>query len=186
MSDTIHRGVEMDIERRRILTLGAALALSPLSARARVRPVVGQTAPDFHAVTFQGQKVALADFKNEVLVLNFWATWCGPCRKELPLLDAYYRAQQRFGLKVLGVTLQEQIPVGDLAPLAKMVSFAMARHFSGPYGDGAEVPSNYVIDRAGVLRYAEAGAFTLPLLNSLLVPLLNEPPPDEGRAPVAT
>jgi cytochrome c biogenesis protein CcmG, thiol:disulfide interchange protein DsbE len=174
----------MDTGRRRVLSLGAALALSPLAASARPRPVVGQPAPDFHAVTFAGEKVALADFRNEVLILNFWATWCGPCREELPLLDAYYRAQQRFGLRVLGVTLQEQVPIQDLKPLASKVSFAMARHFWGPYGDGDAVPTNYVIDRAGVLRYAEAGAFTLPLLNSMLVPMLNEPPPaNEGEAP---
>jgi thiol-disulfide isomerase/thioredoxin len=176
----------MDIERRRILTLGAALALTPLSARARVRPVVGQTAPEFHAVTFQGQKVALADFKDDVLVLNFWATWCGPCRTELPLLDAYYRAQQRFGLKVLAVTLEEQVPIQALAPLASKVSFAMARRFSGPYGGDGSVPWNYVVDRAGVLRYAEAGAFTLEALNDLLVPLLKEPPPGEAPGPAPT
>ena len=174
----------MDTERRRILTLGAALALYPLSASARGSPAVGQPAPDFHAVTFRGQKVALADFRTDVLILNFWATWCAPCRTELPLLDGYLRARQSFGLKVLAVTQEEQIPMKDLEPLASKVSFAMARHFSGPYGGDGSVPWNYVVDRAGVLRYAEAGAFTLAALNDLLVPLLKEPPPDEARSPV--
>jgi thiol-disulfide isomerase/thioredoxin len=144
---------------------------------------VGQPAPDFHAVTFQGQKVALADFKSDVLILNFWATWCGPCRTELPLLDAYFRARQNFGLRVLAITQEEQIPIQNLAPLASKVSFAMARRFSGPYGGDGSVPWNYVVDRAGVLRYAEAGAFTLAALNYLLVPLLNERAPGEATGP---
>jgi cytochrome c biogenesis protein CcmG/thiol:disulfide interchange protein DsbE len=173
----------MDVERRRILTLGAALALSPVSARARAGPAVGRPAPDFHAVTFQGQKVALADFRDEVLILNFWATWCGPCRTELPLLDGYFRARQSFGLRVLAVTQEEQIPLQNLAPLASKVSFAMARRFSGPYGGDGSVPWNYVVDRAGVLRYAQAGAFTLEALNEVLVPLLNERPQGEAPSP---
>jgi cytochrome c biogenesis protein CcmG/thiol:disulfide interchange protein DsbE len=172
----------MSPDRRRLLLMTAGAALAPLPVLARVRPVVGQPAPDFHAVTFDGRTVGLADFKDDVLILNFWATWCGPCRQELPLLDAYFRAQQRFGLKVLGVTLEEQAPVSELKPLASKVSFSMARHFSGPYGDPDGVPTNYVIDRAGVLRYARAGAFDLDLLNSLLVPMLREPPPDDSSA----
>ena len=48
----------------------------------------------FHVTTFDGDKLSRADFKGQVLLLNFWATWCGPCKKELPLLEGYYRARQ--------------------------------------------------------------------------------------------
>jgi thiol-disulfide isomerase/thioredoxin len=184
--------------RRRVLALGGAACLeaglAPAASRASglgglfkpaPKPQVGKAALDFHATTFDGQKVGLDTYQGRVLVLNFWATWCGPCRKELPLLDAYYRAQRAFGLEVLAVTLEERIPISALAPLAARVSFKMARRFSGPYGDTGAVPTNYVVDRAGTLRYARDGAFHLALLNEVLVPLLRETPPDAAKSPAA-
>jgi thiol-disulfide isomerase/thioredoxin len=78
------------------------------------------------------------------LILNFWATWCAPCKEELPLLDTYFRIDEKAGLRVLAV------------------------------------PTNFIIDRNGVLRYAKAGALTLDDLNTLLVPLLREPEPQKN------
>lgn len=173
------------MNRRGAIATGAAAVFAPLLGAGPLlaksaQPQVGQTAPDFHAVTFAGEKVSLADYKDRVLILNFWATWCGPCRTELPLLDVYYGIQREFGLDVLGVTLEEQVPVSRLAPLASKVAFKMARRFTGPYGRTGQMPTNYVVDRAGVLRYGQPGAFNLEYLNDLIVPMLNEPPPDAG------
>ncbi len=171
---------------RRLALLGSVLclALGPIAARA-ARIVVGRPAPDFHATAFDGTKVALADYRGQVLVLNFWATWCAPCREELPLLDVYYRIQKRFGLRVLAVTTEDSAPMSALKPLSTIVSFQMARRFSGGYGDPKAVPTNYVIDRAGIVRYAAAGAFTLDELNEILIPLLKEPPPPDLVAPAS-
>lgn len=57
-------------------------------------PVVGQPAPDFLVTAFDGRKMRLTDFKGQVLVINFWATWCAPCKQELPLLNRYYHLRQ--------------------------------------------------------------------------------------------
>jgi thiol-disulfide isomerase/thioredoxin len=156
-----------------LVLLAACIITSPASAM----PKIGQPAPNFHLKTFDGRDLTLADFRGDVLIVNFWATWCGPCKAELPLLDAYYRAQQKFGLRVVAVTVENDVPKYALKKLSDIVSFPLARGFRGGYGALEGVPTNYVIDRAGVVRYAKAEAFSLDDLNAILVPLLREPAP---------
>ena len=141
------------------------------------KPKIGQPALDFKAKTFAGDDVKLADYKGQVLIVNIWATWCGPCKRELPLLDAYYALYVKNGLRMIAITTEDSAPNSALKPLQAALHFPLIRNFHGKYGaiDGA-VPSNYVIDRAGVLRYAQAGAFDLDTLNKVIVPLLNEHP----------
>jgi len=147
--------------------------------------VINGPAPDFTARTFDGKDVTLADYKGQVLVINFWATWCGPCKKELPLLDSIYRVATdgNYGLKILAITTEDSLPMNDLKPLAAKVSFDMARHYHGPYGVMKGVPTNYIIDRNGILRYGKADAFTLDSLNEVLIPLLQQPAPDTVGGP---
>jgi len=108
------------------------------------------------------------------------------CKKELPLLDAYYKLASKHGFRILAVTIdKDDLPMGALRPLAAAVSFQMARHFHGDYKPLGGVPTNYVIDRTGVVRYAKADAFDLDTLNAVIIPLLNEPAPDpDAQAPV--
>jgi peroxiredoxin len=157
------------------------LALMALAARGHAAsqelPEVGKPAPNFQVTTFDGTKRSLADFKGQVVVLNFWATWCGPCKQELPLLDGYYRKRQQFGLKMFAVATEDSLTPLQLMPVQKLISFPLVRKFKGDYGKVKALPTNVVIDRAGIVRYSQAGAFSLDDLNSLLVPLLNEPPP---------
>jgi thiol-disulfide isomerase/thioredoxin len=146
--------------------------------------VINAPAPDFTARTFDGRDVSLADYKGQVLIINFWATWCGPCKEELPLLDGYFRAadEKKYGLKVLAITTEDSLPLNDLRPLAARVSFDMARHFHGPYRALKGVPTNFIIDRNGVLRYAQSGAFTLDALNEIVIPMLQQPAPTDAPA----
>jgi peroxiredoxin len=150
------------------------------------QPKVNEPAPDFQVTTFEGQKLRLADFRGQVLVLNFWATWCTPCREELPLLDAYYRAQKAVGLRIVAVTTEDSVPLNQLKPLAAMMAMPLARFFKGSYNTMGAVPTNYIIDRAGVLRYAKAAAFSLDDLNEILVPMLREQPLDPQGAAAGT
>jgi len=163
-----------------MLQAGAGLMLPVLPARATAaKPKLGEPAPEAELTLIGGEKVRLSEMRGDVVVLNIWATWCAPCREELPLLDRYYALQKRHGLRVYALTTESSVPLYKLKPLFETLSIQPTKKIKGPYDaiDGA-VPSNYVIDRAGVLRYARAAAFRLNDLNRELVPLLKEPRPD--------
>jgi peroxiredoxin len=170
--------------KRRTAFATVFIAFVPMLGLAR-EPVVGEPAPDFEVTTFDGRKLRLADFEDQVLVINFWATWCNPCKKELPLLDTYFAIQEKHGLRVVAVTTEDSAPLNSLKPLAATVHFPMARSMRGPYHVMTGVPTNYIIDRRGILRYAKAGAFSLDALNEILVPLLREQPAHQQDAGIA-
>jgi len=154
----------------------AAVAFSPAAATAA--PKVGQPAPNFTVTTFDGRTVKLADLKGDVVILNFWATWCAPCRKELPTLEAAYRAYGKYRFQVLAVATEDSVPEDKLRPLSNALTIPFVHRMSGPYHDMDAVPTNYVIDRSGKLVYAKAGAFDVDSFNAIIIPLLREPIPD--------
>jgi thiol-disulfide isomerase/thioredoxin len=161
----------------------AALVYSGVASSKKVIPTVDTPAPDFQVTTFDGQKLALADFKGQVVVLNFWATWCGPCKQELPLLENYYRRQHSNGLVILAVATEDSLTPYQLRPLAKILTLQMVKRFKGNYGDIKYLPTNFVIDRKGILRYAESGGFTQEDLEEVIGPLIAETAePPQGEA----
>lgn len=163
----------------------AALGALVLASAARAAPEVGKPAPDFTAVTFGGHSVKLSDLKGDVVILNFWATWCGPCRAELPLLEAYFRAYNKYGFQVLAVATEDSVPDEKLKPLASKLTIPLVKRMKGPYHDLEAVPTNFIIDRSGTLVYAKANAFNLDELNAIVFPLLKEPVPPDPAAPAA-
>ncbi|HEY2465118.1 MAG TPA: TlpA disulfide reductase family protein [Steroidobacteraceae bacterium] len=154
--------------------LFAALLSIGVASSKKLTPTVDTQAPDFQVTTFDGQKLALADFKGQVVVLNFWATWCGPCKRELPLLENYYRRQHSNGLVILAVATEDSLTPYQLRPLAKILTLQMVKRFKGNYGDIKYLPTNFVIDRKGILRYAESGGFTEEGLDQVIGPLIAE------------
>ena len=160
------------------LTLFVTAAALALATPAMGRTLkVGDVAPDFRFTLVDGSKVSLADVKGQVVLLNFWATWCVPCRAELPLIDRYYDIQRKHGLRAFAVTTEDSLPLQRLKPLFAAMTIPAVKRSSGPYAEVSAVPMNYIIDRAGRLRYARAGAFDLDTLNAVIVPLLQEPVP---------
>lgn len=149
------------------------LAAGPIWAR------VGEPAAPFMLKTYDGTEISLADLHGQVVVLNYWATWCGPCKAEMPAMDGYVRAHAGKGLRVFGIATEDSVPPYRLRPLASVLAYPLVARFRGShYGIlGGAVPTSYVIDRAGVIRYAKAGAFTAGSFDALITPLLNEGPP---------
>ncbi len=159
-----------------------ALGLS-LAGAAHATPKVGQPAPDFTVTTYGGQTVKLADLKGDVIVLNFWATWCAPCRRELPLLEAAFEAYNKYGFQVLAVATEDSVPPDKLRAVAAKLRIPFVRRMKGPYHDVGALPTNYIIDRSGNLVYAQAGGFDIDSLNAVVIPLLKEPIPGLATAP---
>jgi thiol-disulfide isomerase/thioredoxin len=164
------------LNRRALLALAAAGAASR-AAPASAAPRVGERAPEFELTLIDNSKVRLSELRGLVVLLNFWATWCGPCRTELPMLDRYYRIRRENGLRVFAVATEGSLPVFQLRPLFAAMAIPSARRIRGPYETLDAMPTNYVIDRAGMIRYAAAGAFNLARLDALMVQLLNERAP---------
>ena len=155
--------------------LAAMLAMAtPLHAKP---PKVGERAPDFTLKLVDGSTVRLADLKGQVVVLNLWATWCAPCKRELPMLDRYYQLRRAAGLRAFAISTQDSLPIHQLKKLFAVMTMPSAKSVVGPYPTLGAVPTNYVIDRAGVVRYAQAAAFELDDMSRILVPLLQEPAP---------
>ena len=159
----------------------AALALAaPATAGHKAQPTVGEIGPDATLKLVDGSSVALSQLRGKVVVLNFWATWCVPCRHELPLLDAYYRARRDQGLAVYAITTEDSLPLSQLKPLFHAMAVPPVKALKGPYATIKAVPTNYIIDRAGRIRYMKAAALDLDDLNRELVPLLSAPAPPPG------
>lgn len=154
----------------------AALGSSALAGNLKV----GHAVPNAELVLADGTHLHLSDLRGQVVILNYWATWCVPCRTELPLLNGYYEAaaKRRWPLRIFAVATEDSVPKYQLKHLFSVLSISPTdRIRGGPFADVDALPTNYVIDKSGVLRYAKAGAFDLDGLNAILIPLLNEPAP---------
>jgi peroxiredoxin len=120
----------------------------------------GGPAPPFTLAALTGQQAALSQYKGQVIMVNFWATWCGPCQQEMPLLDQMYKKYKPAGFTLIGVSVdKDAAPVRDLMA-RKPVSFPVlldpANQVSKAYHVD-EMPSSVIIDRKGEIRYIHRG-----------------------------
>jgi len=164
----------------------AALALiGTTGAAAHLKP--GDPAPQFIVDLFGKQKITSDQLRGQVVIINRWATWCGPCKRELPELDTYYRQHAKDGLRIFAVTTEDSIPDYQLKPLADVLAFPLAHRVTGSAFDIMDgVPTNYIIDRNGVIRYAKANAFDAATLDAVVGPLLAEPAPAQAAQVAAS
>jgi cytochrome c biogenesis protein CcmG, thiol:disulfide interchange protein DsbE len=155
-----------------------ALSIAALLLLAAAKPArEGDIAPPFELTMIDGSKVRLDDLRGQVIILNFWATWCGPCKKELPLLDGYYAVQKSHGLRAFAIATEDSLPPSMLKALFAAMRMPSARRIKGPYPVLRGVPTNYIIDRSGRVVYAKAAALDLDDMNRIIVPLLQAPVP---------
>lgn len=124
--------------------------------------LVGQPAPDFALRSWDGANMRLSEHSGEVVLINFWATWCGPCRQEMPLLDEIYGKYRRAGLVLFSVNLDEQSNLDAAREMAKTlrvsypVLFDARKEVSRAY-QASTMPLTVLIDREGVVRYISEG-----------------------------
>ncbi len=150
------------------------------SPGARANPLkVGEPAPPATLVTLDGRRIATADLAGHVIILTFWATWCGPCRQELPLLSAYAEQHAKDGLMVLGFSLDGPEDLRKVQAVAQSLHFPVglvANSTLPGYGRIWRIPVNFAIDAQGRLIdngwKDKVAVWTPERLESIVTPLL--------------
>jgi peroxiredoxin len=122
--------------------------------------LTGQPAPDFALKSSTGENLRLSEFRGDVVMINFWATWCGPCRQEMPLLDELYQRYERVGFSLLGVNIDDDsrkamTMISDLG-VNFPVLFDNTKEVSKLYQVNA-MPVTVIVDRDGNVRHVHQG-----------------------------
>lgn len=163
------------------LLLGLALLwVTYPTKRPAVRLPTGNVPmPAWQMSDLAGQPVASTNFSGKVLVLNFWATWCPPCREELPDLNAFHLANQTNGVTVIGASVDEGDPemvrrFAERNGLAYPIVFATPE-IQLQFGNVSLLPTTFIVDRQGRLVARFLGAITREELTQAVEPLLGPP-----------
>lgn len=117
-------------------------------------------APNFTLKSIDGKNVKLSELRGEVVMVNFWASWCGPCRQEMPILDAMYEEYQDLGFTILGVNVEEDPNAAKKLLKSIPVTFPILLDGENSVSKDYEVvamPSTFMVDRDGNLRYKHLG-----------------------------
>jgi cytochrome c biogenesis protein CcmG/thiol:disulfide interchange protein DsbE len=129
-----------------------------------VGDVQGAQAPDFELVSLDGRKVKLSDFRGKAVVLNFWATWCAPCKIEMPWFVDLQKQYGSDGLTILGVAMDDTDPQKIAQFTSEMgVNYPVllgTNNVSEEYGDVEYLPTTFYIDRQGKIVGKVAGLIT--------------------------
>lgn len=167
-----------------LIVLGvAAWAVMPKpSAISRSQPLavpakVEFPVPELSLTDLQGSPVSLADYHGQVVLVNHWATWCPPCKAEMPTLQAYYEKHRSQGFTIIGIEAGE--------PVAEVADFVSEYRLTFPVWPDLQqealaafrndaLPNSYVIDQNGTVRLAWSGAISRQMLEKYVTPLLEE------------
>lgn len=160
-----------------VLLIGTLIVPGPRAKPgASPAPVVGHPAPNFSLSALRGPAIALNSLRGNVVLLNFWATWCVPCRTEVPRLVSWYQHFHRNRLIVVGIDRQE--------PQSDVQGFAARYHMTYPIGIDSSgsilaqyrvvpLPASFVLDASGVVRSVRYGALDDAYFTSAILPLLS-------------
>lgn len=150
--------------------------------------VVGKPAPDFTLTDLNDKPYRLSDFRGKVVFLNFWATWCAPCRDEMPSMEVLYRNFEKDGLVVLAVSIDRVTTTKDIPPFVKSMNLTFPVLIDSwgktdkPY-KRMGVPETFIIDQQGVIREIVIGPKDWTRIDNLktLTTLLNVVTPKTAR-----
>lgn len=125
-------------------------------------PREGDAAPRYAATTLDGEEVSLQELRGSPVLLNFWATWCTPCRREMPFLQELYEEHRARGLRVVGVSMDSRASVREVRTFAERtgVTYTILHDASARGMDVFSVmglPATYLVDREGTVRFVRIG-----------------------------
>jgi peroxiredoxin len=142
-----------------VTTMALAIAISGAALTVQAE-AINVAAPDFTLESRSGDNIRLEDHRGEVVMLNFWASWCGPCRQEMPLMDDIYSRYQDLGFTILAVNVDENrdeaLRFLDKVPVSYPVLYDPESSVSELYEVPA-MPTTVMIDRDGNARYIHYG-----------------------------
>jgi peroxiredoxin len=142
-----------------------SLVAKGLAALLLALPLMGATgttkAPDFTLASRGGKEINLASLKGQVVMINFWATWCGPCRQEMPLLEDIYKKYNKMGFTLLGVNVEPDAKAAEAwlakqAPVTFPILYDTESKVTTLYNVNS-MPSTVIVDRKGNVRLLHRG-----------------------------
>jgi len=136
--------------------LFASLTFSNLS----IAKEINQASHDFTLKSLSGKNLKLSEFRGQVVLLNFWASWCGPCRQEMPVLEEIQRRYKDLGFTILGVNVDEDSEKARTLLKEIPVSFPIlldAKNKTSELYELEAMPTTILIDRDGTMRYLHKG-----------------------------
>lgn len=146
--------------RSRMVAVGFALFLAIAGAHTALALDVGSRAPEIGRKDLSGRSIRIGDFRGKVVLVDFWASWCAPCREEMPVLERLYRRYRSRGLVIVGVSVDRT--EGNIRgflrrtrvsfPIVHDPEHQIANRYRPP-----RMPSSYLIDKRGIVRYVHAG-----------------------------
>ena len=159
-----------------IILIGAAWILSIVvrsldsNSTSTAAPQQGFPAPDFELATTTGEVIRLSDFRGQAVLLNLWATWCPPCREEMPAINQVYNEFKNQGLVVLAMNMTYQDDVSAVAPFIERyeLTFPILLDETGDIARDYQMrslPTSFFIDRNGIINEVVIGG---PMAESLL------------------
>lgn len=157
-----------------LVVLGLAFGAVWLQSSKYEPLIVGKSAPDFELPDLEETTVRLSDYRGKVVFLNFWATWCQPCREEMPSMEVLYQQFKRDGLVVLAVSIDRVTTAQEIPPFVKSMNLTFPVLVDS-WGQTDKryklmgVPETYIIDQQGVLREKVIGPRDWTLLDNLQI-----------------
>jgi peroxiredoxin len=148
---------------RLAMRLVAAFLLLSWTVTQAAELALGGQAPEFTLKSLKDKNLALREFRGQVVMINFWATWCGPCRQEMPVLNVLYEKYRRDGFVLFGINIDADS--GNAAQMASKLKvtypilFDTEKKTSMLYQVSA-MPTTVLIDRSGKVRYVQKGYLT--------------------------
>ncbi len=135
---------------------------------------VGKVAPDFYLPDLNDKELRLSDFRGKVVFLNFWATWCKPCREEMPSMEILYKNFEKDGLVILAISIDRVTTKKDIPPFVKALNLTFPILIDS-WGQTDKryklmgVPETYIIDQQGILREKVIGPRDWTVLDNLQI-----------------
>ena len=166
-----------------VAILGAVFGIVWMQSAKYEPLVVGKPAPDFSLSDLNDRPYRLSDFRGKVVFLNFWATWCKPCREEMPSMEVLYKNFEKDGLVILAVSIDRVTTTKDIPPFIKGMNLTFPVLIDSwgqtdkPY-KRMGVPETFIIDQQGVIQEIVIGPRDWTRLDSLpvITKLLNVTP----------